>query len=144
LRDAGLLHQLLGITTERELLNHPRSSASWEGYAIEETLRTLQPNEAYFWATHQGAELDLLLLKNGRRIGVELKRMDAPTISPSMRIALEDLSLDLLHVIYPGERQYVLGDRISVTPFRTLADDKAAKLMLRPHARQAAVNMRHR
>lgn len=115
-RDSGLLHALLGITNQKTLELHPKVGASWEGYAVEEVLKALRPDEAYFWGTHQGAELDLLLFKSGRRIGVECKRMDAPTLTPSMRIALVDLRLDCLLVVYPGERRYSLGDRVEVIP----------------------------
>src|SRR6516162_5427362 len=100
---------LLGITGQRDLELHPKVGASWEGYAVEEVLKALQPDEAYYWATHQGAELDLLLFKRGRRLGVECKRMDAPTLTASMRIAMADLKLDRLVVVYPGERRYPLG-----------------------------------
>ena len=120
-RDSGLLHHLLGVRSEKELLSHPKCGSSWEGYAIEETLTTVRPEEAYFWATHQGAELDLLLFAGGRRIGVEIKRVDAPATTASMRIALADLKLDHLFVLYPGTRRYELADRISVLPFGTLA-----------------------
>ena len=115
-RDSGLLHALLGIRDGRELESHPKVGASWEGYAIEEVLKAFRPDEAYFWATHTGAELDLLLFKNGRRIGVECKRADAPTLTPSMRIALADLKLDRLHVLYPGERSYSLAKNVEVLP----------------------------
>jgi hypothetical protein len=98
-RDTGLLHHLLGITTESELLAHPKCGASWEGYAIEEVIHAVRPDDTYFWATHQGAELDLLLFRNGRRLGVEVKRTDAPRLTPSMRIALEDLKLEQLVVL---------------------------------------------
>ncbi|MCS6911421.1 MAG: DUF4143 domain-containing protein, partial [Anaerolineales bacterium] len=87
-RDSGLLHYLLGIRTEQDLALHPRSGASWEGYALEEAIKALQPDEVYFWATHSGAELDLLLIKERRRIGVECKRVDAPRVTASMRIAM--------------------------------------------------------
>ena len=120
-RDSGLLHQLLGVRTERDLLSHPKSGASWEGYAIEETLKLTEPGEAYFWATHTGAELDLLILWKGRRYGIEDKRQDAPRISPSMRIALADLRLDHLTVLYPGTRRYSLHDHITVVPLSELA-----------------------
>ncbi len=116
LRDSGLLHRLLGIGSEKELLVHPKCGASWEGYAIEETLKAVQPEEAYFWATHQGAELDLLLIKDGRRLGVEIKRMDAPALTTSMRIALSDLKLERLVVLYPGTIRYSLADRVTVMP----------------------------
>lgn len=120
-RDSGLLHQLLGIRTDKELLSHPKCGASWEGYAVEEALKHFQPDEAYFWATHQGAELDLLLFQNGRRLGVEIKHMDAPTLTPSMRIALENLRLDRLVVLYPGNTRYALAKRVEVLPLATLA-----------------------
>ena len=79
-------------------------------------LKALHPHEAYYWATHQGAEIDLLLFKHARRIGVECKRMDAPTLTPSMRIALHDLKLDRLIVVYPGTRRYALAERVEVIP----------------------------
>jgi hypothetical protein len=81
-RDTGLLHYLLGVRTELDLETHPRSGASWEGYVIEEVLKVATPDEAYFWATHGGAELDLLLLKQGRKTGIECKRVDAPRLTP--------------------------------------------------------------
>jgi predicted AAA+ superfamily ATPase len=119
-RDTGLLHALLGITNQRDLENHPKVGASWEGYAVEEVLKALQPDEAYFWATHNGAEIDLLLFKNGRRIGIECKRADAPVLTPSMRIALADLKLDKLFVVYPGEKRYALDGKVEVVPLAQL------------------------
>ena len=120
IRDSGLLHQLLGIRTASELLSHPKCGASWEGYVIEEIITLLQPDEVYFWATHAGAELDLLLFKDGRRIGVEIKRADAPRLTPSMRTALDDLQLDRLVVVYPGTQRYPLTDRVETLPFAEL------------------------
>ena len=121
-RDSGLLHTMLGINSELDLYTHPKIGASWEGFAIEETIKALCPDEAYFWGTHNGAEIDLLLLKNGKRIGVECKRKDAPHLTPSMKIAMEDLQLDNLIVLYPGEKAYPLADRIDVVPLVHLAD----------------------
>ena len=115
-RDSGLLHALLGIGGERELELHPKVGASWEGYAVEEVLKAMQPDDAYFWATHGGAEIDLVLFKRGKRIGVECKRADAPTLTPSMRIALADLRLDKLIVVYPGERRYELAAKVEAVP----------------------------
>jgi predicted AAA+ superfamily ATPase len=120
-RDSGLLHQLLGIRTERNLLTHPKLGSSWEGYAIEEVLKLTEPDSAYFWATHSGAELDLLLFKHGRRYGIEIKREDAPRLTPSMRIARHDLKLDHLSVLYPGTRSYDLAPRVTVVPLAVLA-----------------------
>jgi len=122
-RDSGMLHQLLGIRSEKELLAHPKCGTSWEGYALEETLKAVRPDEAYFWATYQGAELDLFLFKNGRRLGVEFKRMDAPTLTPSMRIALKDLRLEGLVVLHPGTASYPLGERVRVMPLAALAGE---------------------
>jgi predicted AAA+ superfamily ATPase len=84
-------------------------------------IKALRPDEAYFWATHQGAELDLLLFKGGKRIGVECKRADAPRLTPSMRIALDDLKLDRLVVVYPGERRYRLAEGVEVIPLGEVA-----------------------
>lgn len=135
-RDTGLLHQLLGIRTERDLLFHPKLGGSWEGYAIEEVLKLTEPEAAYFWATHGGAELDLLLFKSGRRCGIEIKREDAPRLTPSMRVALEDLRLDHLCVLYPGLRTYDLAARVTVVPLRLLATGNP-RLFLHAPARAA-------
>lgn len=115
-RDTGLLHALAGIRSEAELVRSPRLGASWEGFALEQVLRLSQPDQAYFWATHAGAELDLLMFKYGKRIGVEFKYMDAPSLTPSMRIAMDDLGLYALYVVYPGNRRYRLSDRIEAVP----------------------------
>lgn len=122
LRDTGILHALLGINSRRALESHPKVGASWEGYAIEEILRTINPDQAYYWGTYNGAELDLLMMKDGRRIGVECKRADAPVLTPSMRTAMKDLELDELKVVYPGETRYALADRIEVVPLSQLAN----------------------
>lgn len=121
-RDSGLLHSLLGIYSELDLYTHPKIGASWEGYSIEEIIKAMRPDETYFWGTHNGAELDLLLLKDGKRIGVECKRKDAPHLTLSMKIAMEDLQLDKLMVFYPGEKTYPLAERIDVIPLIRLAD----------------------
>lgn len=121
-RDSGLLHALLGLTSQRDLEHHPKVGASWEGYAVEEILKAQRPDEAYFWATHNGAEIDLVLFRHGRRIGLECKRADAPTLTPSMRIALTDLKLDELRVVYPGEKRYSLTRNIEVVPLAELVD----------------------
>lgn len=120
LRDSGLLHALLGIRTQRDLLLHPKCGASWEGFAVEEALRLAEPDEAYFWATHNRAELDLLLLKNGRRYGVECKRADAPRVTPSLRISLQDLKLEHIAVVYPGLRRYPIADRMTALPLEQM------------------------
>ena len=121
LRDSGLLHSLLGIGDAAALVRHPKSGASWEGFALDQVLRIARPEESYFWATHAGAELDLLMVKDGHRVGVEFKRSDAPQMTPSMRIALRDLALDALYVVYPGDRRYRLGEHVEVVPLAALS-----------------------
>jgi hypothetical protein len=140
LRDSGLLHALLGARTERERLSHPKIGASWEGYAIEEVLKLTRPNASYFWATHTGAELDLLLFKGGRRYGVEVKSEDAPRLTPSMRTALDDLRLDRLTVLYPGDLRYELSERVTVLPLAELA---AGRLEAVTPARASTVRRLH-
>ena len=115
-RDSGLLHALMDVTTLEQLLSHPRCGASWEGFALEQVLRLARPDEAFFWATHQGAELDLLMLKGERRVGVEFKRADSPQVTRSMSIAGEDLQLDELYVVYPGEKRFRLARGIEAVP----------------------------
>lgn len=121
-RDTGLLHYLLGVRTEKELWTHPKCGASWEGYVIEESLRAVAPEEAFFWATHQGAEIDLILVKDGRMFGVECKRVDAPRLTPSMRIALDDLKLERIAVVYPGATRFPLAEQVEAVPLDALVD----------------------
>jgi predicted AAA+ superfamily ATPase len=126
LRDSGLLHQLLAIRTEGELMNHPSLGASWEGFVIEQLLAWLQPEEAFFWSTHQGAEIDLVLRQNGRWLGVECKRTDAPRLTRSIRIALDDLKLEQIIVVYPGQKSYALDAQVNVVPLRLLGSEQDA------------------
>jgi hypothetical protein len=121
-RDTGLLHQLLGIRSEKELLSHPKCGASWEGYMIEETIKATEPDEIYYWATHGGAEIDLVLIKNGRMLGVECKRMDAPRMTPSMRIARKELNLEHIAVVYPGKKRYAMGSVIAAVPLNAVSE----------------------
>ncbi len=127
-RDTGLLHFLLGIRTDHDRDGHPKSGASWEGYAIEQLLGASDPDQAYFWATHSGAELDLLLLRGRRRIGIEVKLADAPRMTPSIRHAIADLALDRVVVIYPGETEYQLDRKVSVVPL-SAAIEKGPRLL---------------
>ncbi|MFA5159383.1 MAG: ATP-binding protein [Candidatus Omnitrophota bacterium] len=121
IRDTGVLNSLLGLKTEAEILHHPSCGASWEGYVIEEVVHSVDPDDIYYWATHNGAEIDLVFFKGGRMYGIEIKRADAPTMTPSMRIALEDLELEYIAVIYPGEKYYKLHKKVFVIPFDKLA-----------------------
>lgn len=120
-RDTGLLHHLLGIRSEKELLCHPKSGASWEGHVIEEIIKSTEPDEVYYWATHSGAEIDLVLVKDGRMFGVECKRVDAPRMTPSIRTAIEDLKLEQIAVVYPGTKRYSLSDYAAAVPQEAVA-----------------------
>jgi predicted AAA+ superfamily ATPase len=122
LRDSGLLHSLLGLEDRHSVLGHPKSGASWEGFALEQILRRTAPTDAYFWATHGGAELDALLFKGGKRIGIEFKLADAPKPTKSMQTAIEDLGLDHLWIVYPGKHVYPLHEKISVTPLAEIPE----------------------
>jgi predicted AAA+ superfamily ATPase len=121
-RDSGLLHTLLSIRQEQELINHPRLGASWEGFALEQVLRHLQlrEEEAFFWSLHSGGELDLLFRAKGKLWGVAFKYTDAPTIGRSMHSALRELGLAHLWVIYPGEETYPLDYSITVAGLNSL------------------------
>jgi hypothetical protein len=120
--DTGLLHALLGITDRRALDVHPRLGASWEGFVIREIMRHFRArrDECFFWRTHDGAELDLLIVRGQRRHGFEVKRTDAPRVTPSMRSALADLHLDRLTVLHAGADEYPMGERIHAVPLTKL------------------------
>ena len=120
-RDSGLLHQLLGVESPKALVTHPKVGASWEGFVVEQVLAAVEHDDAYFWATHQGAEIDLVLRRGSTLVGVECKRTDAPRMTPSIRIALSDLGLTRLAVVYPGTRRYPLEERVEAVPLSTLA-----------------------
>jgi uncharacterized protein len=117
-RDSGLLHALLGIRDLIELQSHPKVGASWEGFALEQVLVVSRatPGEDFFWATHGGAEHDLLVVQGRQRRGFEFKRASAPTATKSMHIAVADLDLDRLDVVYPGQEVYPLAPKIRAVP----------------------------
>ena len=121
-RDSGLLHALLGLDTADTLAGHPKVGASFEGFAIEQILSCFGLREAYFWATHAGAELDLLLRVSGKRFGFEFKYSDAPGTTKSMRTALRDLDLHHLWVVYPGNEAYSLDEKITALPVANVPD----------------------
>ena len=120
LRDSGVLHFLLGLQEMRELQVHPRYGASWEGFALEQTLIAHGDREAYFYRTQRGAELDLMLLRRGRRWGFEFKCTDAPHTTKSMHVVIEDLGLEHLWVVYPGEQEYALTGAITALPLKLI------------------------
>lgn len=121
IRDSGLLHQLFGLNTEKALLSHPKVGASWEGFVIEQVLATEPHDTAHFWATHQGAEIDLILTRGERLLGVECTRADAPRATKSMRTALEELHMERVAVIYPGTKRFIMADRMEAVPLESLA-----------------------
>jgi predicted AAA+ superfamily ATPase len=125
LADSGLLHTLLGITNRRDLDSHPKLGASWEGFVISQVtgLLAVRPHECFFWATHTGAELDLLVLRGSKRWGFEVKRTSAPTVTPSMRAALADLKLNRLFVVHGGDHSFDLAKRIRAVASLHLLDE---------------------
>jgi predicted AAA+ superfamily ATPase len=120
LRDSGLLHLFLGIADRDQLLGHPKLGSSWEGFVVEHILDRLGARRAYFWATHQGSELDLLVFHRGRRLGFEVKFSDAPKLTRSMHIAQDDLDLDSLWVLHPGENSWPMAEGIEAVAFSGL------------------------
>ena len=120
IRDSGIFHSLLQLHTLADLQGHPKLGASWEGFALEQVLTALETRDTYFWATHAGAELDLLVMVSGKRYGFEFKYADAPGRSRSMHAAIQDLRLEKLWVLYPGQQEYALDERISVIPLNAV------------------------
>ena len=122
LRDSGLLHHLLSLPDLHSLSGHPRVGASWEGFALEQVIQAVKPPEIFFWATHNGSEIDLFFMLRGCRYAIEFKFSEAPKITKSMRIALEDLNLDHLWIIYPGQHEYPAHEKITVWPLKKVPD----------------------
>jgi predicted AAA+ superfamily ATPase len=121
-RDSGLLHLLFNISDMTSLRLDPHYGASWEGFALEQTLIAHGGREAYFYATQNGAELDLLLARNGKLWGFEFKCAEAPATTKSMHIALQDLKLEHLFVVHPGVHRYPLADKITALPLNVVAE----------------------
>lgn len=117
-RDTGLLHGLLSIVDMHSLYGHPRVGASWEGFALSQFLQIVRPVQPFFWSSYSGADLDLLFFHRGRRYGVEFKFNEAPKATKSMRIALSDLNLEHLWIIFPGARPFPIDDKLSTWPLR--------------------------
>ena len=124
-RDTGMLHYMLGISTRAELERHPKIGASWEGHIIENVIQALEVEDrhCFFWATHTGAELDLVIEKGGELRGIEVKRTSAPRITPSMKSALSDLNLTQLDVIHAGDKTFSLNERIRAISASRILDD---------------------
>ena len=123
--DTGLLHSLLRLTTLADLDSHPKVGASWEGFVIHQVIRHLgvAADERFFWATHGGAELDLLVVRGRKRWGFEVKRTSSPTITPSMRTALSDLKLQRLFVVHAGNHSFDMTKKIRAVAISHLLDE---------------------
>ncbi len=123
-RDAGLYHRLMGIAGMDQLVTHPKLGASWEGFALEQVIRAsgAAEEETYFWGVHNQAELDLLLVRNGRRLGFEVKYTDTPRITTSQRNAIEQLGLDSLTIVCPGDHDHPLSETIRVVGFNHIGE----------------------
>ena len=122
IRDSGICHALLGLENSAALEAHPKLGASWEGFALEQILAVTGDTNAYFWATHAGAELDLLVFHRGKRLGFEFKYTEKPTTTKSMHTALADLALDHLYIVYPGTHRIPLTESITASPLPDLLD----------------------
>jgi predicted AAA+ superfamily ATPase len=125
LSDSGLLHTLLDIETPRDLERHPKVGASWEGFGIAQVVERLEarPEECFFWATHAGAELDLLVVRGRRRLGFEFKLTTAPQVTRSMHVAIQDLGLGSLDVVHAGGDTFALGPRVRALALQRLLKD---------------------
>lgn len=121
-RDSGLLHHLMDIPTRHHLLGHPKVGASWEGFAVEQVLRAFAPSQPYFWSTHGGAELDLVFMHQGKRVGFEIKFTEAPKLTASMRTAKADLRLDHLWVVHPGAHSFPMEEGITAIPLARIQE----------------------
>jgi hypothetical protein len=125
LSDSGILHSLLGLNTKADVEAYPKLGASWEGFVISQVVSRLylRPQECYFWATHAGAELDLLVVRGRKRWGFEVKRTSAPSITPSMRTALDDLKLQRLFVVHAGQHSFDMAKNIRAIALSHLLDE---------------------
>ena len=125
IRDSGLLHQLIGINSMKALLTHPKIGASWEGFVLEQILQIEPHDDVFFWATHQGAEIDLILRRGDELFGIEIKRTDTPGLTPSIRNALNDLKLKRVIILYPGTKRFSLSDQVEAVPTDIIAKGKS-------------------
>ena len=120
IRDSGILHALLFLETAQQLQAHPKVGGSWEGFVVEEIIQSCKTRNVYFWATHAGAELDFMFVKGGETLGIEIKYTDAPKTTKSMRVAIKDLQLKHLYVVYPGSKTYPLDESITALSIKDL------------------------
>jgi predicted AAA+ superfamily ATPase len=125
LRDSGMLHALLGIRDKRDLERHPKLGASWEGFVLDQLIQHIgvTPEECFFWATHSGAELDLLCVRGRKRIGFEIKRTSAPKLTRSMQTAMDDLKLKKAYVVHAGKNTFRLSQKVNAVAAERILDD---------------------
>ena len=132
IRDSGLLHSLLGVEDPEQLSAHPKLGASWEGFALEQILSQAKGAQTFFWGTHAGAELDLLLIHRGKRYGVEFKYSSGPVMTKSLHSALADLGLEAAWIVYPGHDAYPVHEKVSVYPLDDVMRVVASLLFEQP------------
>ena len=125
LRDSGLLHALLGIDEAAALEAHPKLGASWEGFVMEQILSWAGERDAYFWATHSRAEVDLMLIRKGRRWGIEIKYADAPAMTKSMQIAMQELGLEYIWIVHPGKDRFRIHEKVECIGVQHLPEIRA-------------------
>ena len=123
IRDSGLLHALLSMQNT-EIQTSPKLGASWEGFVIEQIINQLKTRDYYYWRTHAGLELDLLVMKNGKRLGFEIKYSETPKVTRSMRQIIEDLKLDQFFIVYQGKHRLLMEDKIQLLPVNDLVKEK--------------------
>ena len=121
IRDSGILHALLALP-DNQIMTHVKLGASWEGFVIEQILQKMGSRDYFYWRTHTGVELDLLILKNSKRYGFEIKYSEKPQVTQSMRLAMEDLKLDKLFLVYQGKHQFEIENGIKLLPVQMLGD----------------------
>jgi predicted AAA+ superfamily ATPase len=122
-RDSGILHTLLGLRDAQEVMAHPRFGLSWEGFALEHAIRALgAERDACFWGTHAGAEIDLVVPRGGRLYGIECRFDDAPSITRSLRAAMDELDLAHVFVVHPGTREFPLADTVTALPLARVGE----------------------
>lgn len=117
IRDSGIFHALQRIESQSNLLTHPKIGASWEGFVLENLIQRWNIEDPYFYSVHSGSELDLFFIHRGRRYGVEIKRTDAPRPHKAYPVLIEDLKLEHLYVVYPGDRTYLIRKGVTALPF---------------------------
>lgn len=125
--DSGILHALLNLPGRVDVDSHPKVGASWEGFALEEVIRHMNArhSECFYWATHGGAELDLLVIRGRARFGFEFKLTSSPSLTASMRSALQDLRLTRLDIVYPGDETFDIAKNVRAVAFSRVLSDVA-------------------